>query len=90
MQKMLLKELEGHQIDKQEFPGEFSFSDTFAKVNVEKPAEAYGKIEKIQEDFVIDTGLPILSTVNMLATGPLIKFAYEDEARGTSSLKPGN
>ena len=52
MQKLLIKELEDHQVKKNEFPGGFSFSDTFAKSIVEEPGESFVKVEQIKEEMI--------------------------------------
>lgn len=88
MQKMLLKELEDHQTSKNEFPGEFSFSDTFATSIVKQPGEALSRVESIKKDIVTEAGIPVLADVNIVGTTPL-KAMYEEEARRAKSLKPG-
>ena len=84
MQKLLIKELEDHQVKKNEFPGGFSFSDTFAKSIVEEPGESFVKVEQIKEEMIESAELPILAVSNLIGTMPL-KTMYEDEERRTSS-----
>ncbi|MBS4204912.1 ABC transporter permease [Lederbergia citrea] len=84
MQKLLTKELEDHQVKKHQYPGEFSFSDTFSKSIVKEPAKSLGKVEEIKADVVKNAGIPVLATANLIATSPL-KTMFEDEGRrGTS------
>ncbi len=84
MQKLLIKELEDHQVKKNEFPEGFSFSDTFAKSIVEEPGASFVKVEKIKEEMIESAELPILAVSNLIGTMPL-KTMYEDEERRTSS-----
>ena len=88
MQKLLQKDLQEYQIKYNDFPGEFTFSDTFANTVVSKPSEALNKVEKIKDNIIKDAGLPILADVNVIMTGPL-KVTYEAESRSTSSQRPG-
>lgn len=84
MQKLLIKELEDHQVKNHQYPGEFSFSDTFAKSIVENPAEALIKVEEIKENIVTSAGIPILENTNIIATTPL-RANFEEEERRTNN-----
>lgn len=87
MQKLLTKELEEHQVKTNEFPGAFSFSDSFAASNTENPADTFIKAEKIKEETINSVGLPILADNTMIGTLPL-KTMYEEEARRTTDKNP--
>jgi len=80
LQKLLIRELEDHQVKKNQYPGEFSFSDSFAQAIVKNPAEALSKVEQIKETNINNVGLPILADVNLIGTTPL-RTMYEDEER---------
>src|SRR5690625_5115691 len=88
LQKMLIKELEDYQINKNEFSGEFTFSDTFARENVNEPGEALEKVTTIKKNIMEDANLPVLSEADTLATSPM-RTMYEDEELQESSLQPG-
>lgn len=88
MQKLLIRELEDYQVRNNQFPGEFSFSDTFAKSIVNEPAEALNKVESINNDVVSSTGIPVLAQVNVLSTTPM-KTMFEEEERRTTSQNAG-
>lgn len=79
MQKLLIDELEEYQLDTGEFPGLFSFSDSFSSP-VENPGESFIKIEEIQREYTEQVGLPILEQNVMIGTLNL-KVAYADEER---------
>lgn len=83
LQKLLTSELEGHQINNNEFPGEFSFSDTFASSIVEEPSKAIKEVEKIKDNINESLEIAILSEANIISTEPL-RTMFEDEERRTS------
>ena len=80
LQKLLISELEDHQINNNEFPGEFSFSDTFASSIVEEPSKAIKEVEKIKDRINETVELPILAEANIISTEPL-RTMFEDEDR---------
>jgi len=84
LQKLLIRELEDHQVKKNQYPGEFSFSDTFAQAIVKNPADALNKVEKIKEENINNVGLPILADTNLIGTTPLRTMYEDEERRGTS------
>lgn len=86
LQKLLTAELEDYQVRMGEFPGEFSFTENFSITNVENPAEVYSKVEKIQQEIVEDTGVSVMTEVNLLGTKPL-KTIYEEEERRSDSQR---
>ncbi len=88
LQKLLVKELEDYQVRNNQFPGGFSFSDSFSGIVVSNPRESLKKVEAINERIIEEAGLPIISKVQMLYTSPL-KIIFEDETRGDSPLRPG-
>ena len=88
LQKLLMKELEQHQVKNNEFPGSFSFSDSFSDKIVSDPLQALEATEKINEQIIQEAGIPVLTKVQTLYTSP-IKMIYEDEARREDSQKPG-
>lgn len=88
LQKMLVKELEEYQVKNNEFPGMFTFTDTFSKSVVENPVESYKEVTKINEEITQNAGLPILTSVKMLYTSPQ-KVVFEEEARRNSEQKAG-
>ncbi|MFC5464517.1 ABC transporter permease [Lederbergia graminis] len=76
LQKMLISELEDYQIRTNQFPGEFTFTDTFA--NIKNGGETLQDIEKVKKDIIQEVGLPILTEVDTLATSPF-KVSYVEE-----------
>ncbi|MBS4195556.1 ABC transporter permease [Lederbergia citri] len=84
LQKLLVRELEDHQVKKNQYPGEFSFSDTFASSIVKKPAESLAKVEDIKKNLVESTGIPVIADANIIATTPLRTMYEEEERRGSS------
>ncbi len=88
MQKLLVKELEDYQIEQHEFPGGFTFSDTFSIANVPNPGGALDELEQIKDSVVKDIGLPVVSSLSVIETIPL-RMMYAEEERRTSSLQPG-
>ncbi|MCR2823028.1 ABC transporter permease [Lederbergia panacisoli] len=84
LQKLLVRELEDHQVKKNQYPGEFSFSDTFANSIVKKPAESLAKVEDIKKNIVESAGIPVVADVNLIATTPLRTMFEEEERRGQS------
>lgn len=83
LQKLLISELEDHQINNNEFPGEFSFSDTFASSIVEEPSKAIKEVEKIKDRINESVELPVLAEANIISTEPL-RTMFEDEDRRTA------
>ncbi|HLU23292.1 MAG TPA: ABC transporter permease [Bacillaceae bacterium] len=88
LQKMLISELEDYQVKNNEFPGEFTFSDTFSKANIDNGGEALLAVEQIKKDIVTEANLPVLTDVDTLATTPL-KVVYGDGRDDGKSLQPG-
>ncbi len=72
LHKLLVKELEQHQLEKNHFPGEFSFITTFEKD--QDSIEATNKIEDINKKLINSTGLPILANTEILSTVPFDIF----------------
>src|SRR5699024_12013180 len=66
LQNLLISELEDYQINNNEFPGEFSFSDTFSSSIVEEPSKAIEEVEKIKDNINESVDIPILSEANIL------------------------
>ncbi|MCJ7841299.1 ABC transporter permease [Lederbergia sp. NSJ-179] len=87
MQKLLVKELEDHQVKTGEFPGTFTFMDSFASSTVKKPAESFLQAEKMKKEVTEQVGLPILAESTMLNTIAL-KTMYEEEARQEEEKEP--
>src|SRR5690625_625591 len=86
MQKLLIRELEEHQIETNEFPGVFNFSDSFFSP-VENPGESFLKVEEIQKELTHNVGLPVLDENIMMGTINL-KVDYEDESRREEEKTP--
>ncbi|MBS4200437.1 FtsX-like permease family protein [Bacillus sp. FJAT-49732] len=84
LQKLLIRELEDHQVKKNQYPGEFSFSDTFAQSIVKNPAESLLKVEDINKSIVESAGIPVIADANIIATTPLRTMYEEEERRGSS------
>lgn len=80
MQKLLIKELEDHQVKTEEFPGSFTFTDSFAASVTDKPTEAFLKAEQVNTDYTKQVGLPILAK-NITFGTIALKAMYEDEER---------
>ncbi|WP_226037307.1 ABC transporter permease [Aquibacillus saliphilus] len=79
LQKLLVKELEQHQIDNKQYPGEFSHSLSFSNTESQDLIiDAFDKIEAYDQTLTHDTGIPILEDVTILRTDP-VRIAYEDE-----------
>ncbi|WP_154669866.1 ABC transporter permease [Bacillus niameyensis] len=87
MQKLLIKELEDYQIKTREFPGLFSYSDSFSSPKIENPAESFLKVEQLNKELTEDVGLPILAENISIGTVPL-KVMYQDEARQEAERTP--
>lgn len=80
MQKLLVKELEEHQVETGEFPGTFLYTNSFAKSVVENPAEDFLKTEKVKKELTEEVGVPIL-TENVVFSTVALDTMYEDEVR---------
>jgi putative ABC transport system permease protein len=63
-----VKELEQHQIDKKQFPGEFSFLTSFSEGK--NSVEATEEIERINERLTTEVNVPILTNATALNTVP--------------------
>ncbi|GAE36378.1 hypothetical protein JCM9157_3555 [Halalkalibacter akibai JCM 9157] len=87
MQKLLINEFEDHQRKNNQFPGEFYFTDNFSKDVVPSPKEALSEVEQINENLTHKTGLPILTSTQVVFTSPL-KIEFEQEDRNTTSQRP--
>lgn len=83
LQKLLTRELEEYQIKTNQFPGEFTFSDTFISTIVDEPSKAIKEVEKIKQNIIESVELPVLSEANIIATEPL-KTRFAEEDRRTS------
>ncbi|KKI94144.1 hypothetical protein WQ54_00990 [Bacillus sp. SA1-12] len=68
LHKLLVKELEQHQLDHDQFPGEFSFLTSFSDGN--GSVETTGKIEKINQQLTSDINLPKLANATVISTVP--------------------
>lgn len=79
MQKLLISELEEYQLETNEFPGIYSFADSFAQP-VANPAESFSKVETIHNELAKDVDLPILDENIMFGTR-VLQVDYEDEVR---------
>lgn len=86
MQKLLIDELEDHQVVTGEFPGLFSFSDSFYSP-VENPGESFLEVEQIQKELTENIGLTILDENIMMATVHL-KVNFEDPVRREEERLP--
>lgn len=84
MQKLLIRELEDHQVKTNEFPGIFTFSESFTSPKTENPAETFLKVEQIGREATHNVGLPILAELTMISSVPL-KTTYYDEAMRESA-----
>lgn len=80
MKKLLIKELEDHQVKTGEFPGIFTFTDSFATPGVDKPSQAFLKAEQVNADLTAQVGLPILAK-NVTFGTIALKTMYEDEEK---------
>ncbi|MCV9888554.1 ABC transporter permease [Metabacillus halosaccharovorans] len=72
LHKLLVKELEQHQIDKNHFPGEFSYITTFEKD--QNSVEATKKIADINKQIISNTDLPLLANKTILSSVPFDIF----------------
>lgn len=86
MQKLLIGELEEHQIETEEFPGVFNFSDSFSPP-VEDPGDTFLKVEQIQKDVTHDIDLPILDENVMMGTVNM-NVDFHDEDRREHENRP--
>src|SRR5690625_5045237 len=86
MQKLLIGELEEHQIETEEFSGVFNFSDSFSPP-VEDPGETFLKVEEIQKQVTHGVDLPILDENIMMGTLNL-NVDFEDEERREQEKRP--
>ncbi|OAS89426.1 MULTISPECIES: ABC transporter permease [Metabacillus] len=68
LHKLLVKELEQHQIDKKQFPGEFSFLTSFTEGK--NSVDATKEIEAINERLTTEVNVPILTNTTVLNTVP--------------------
>ncbi|WP_338786988.1 ABC transporter permease [Metabacillus sp. FJAT-53654] len=68
LHKLLVKELEQHQIDNKQFPGEFSFLTSFTEGK--NSVDATKKIEAINERLTTEVNVPILTNTTVLNTVP--------------------
>jgi putative ABC transport system permease protein len=68
LHKLLVKELEQHQIDKKQFPGEFSFLTSFSEGK--NSVEATEEIERINERLTTEVNVPILTNATAINTVP--------------------
>ncbi|MBO1515247.1 ABC transporter permease [Metabacillus bambusae] len=68
LHKLLVKELEQHQIDNKQFPGEFSFLTSFSEGK--NSVEATEEIERINDRLTTEVNVPILTNATVLNTVP--------------------
>jgi putative ABC transport system permease protein len=86
LQKLLIKELEQHQITNNEFPGQFLYNLSFSNVEEnETIINAFDQLNKEDERLTHGIDVPILEDVTILTSEP-VKLAYNDEKLYASSI----
>ncbi|WP_058306653.1 ABC transporter permease [Gracilibacillus massiliensis] len=70
LHKLLVGELEDYKIEKQEYPGEFTFSVNYSKDEDINRLSTLNRIEKFNQQMIKDTGLPKVTEVTILSTSP--------------------
>ncbi len=70
LHKLLVGELEDYKIEKQEYPGEFTFSVNFSKDDDINRLSTLKTVEELNQEIINDTELPKLTEVTILSTSP--------------------
>ncbi|WP_456275278.1 ABC transporter permease [Bacillus sp. AK128] len=85
LQKLLIKELENHQIKTNEYPGQFYYNVSFSKVSEETSiSDMYDLLDQYDEELTHSVNVPIINDVAILSTEPM-KLAYHEEGLNDST-----
>ncbi|MBM7573400.1 FtsX-like permease family protein [Aquibacillus albus] len=72
LHKLLIKELEQHQIDHEEFPGTFTYSLSFPSDDKSNILDVFEKVEAYDHSMMDEVEVPILADVTILTTDPML------------------